>query len=99
MQWIHNNWRTSKDAQLMLAHFIVKRTDVLWKRSQDKVFAEIADILGMEQADTNTPNWFSHRMVAMKNIIERMSSGELAELDKEVAAIAAEGYSEAEKRQ
>ena len=38
-------------------------------------------------------------MVAMKNIIEQMSSGELAELDKEVAAIAAEGYSEAEKRQ
>lgn len=98
MRWIHNNWRASRNPTRQPANFVVKRTDVLWKTRQDEVWTEIADILGIDTADTNTPNWFNNRMVAIGNIIGRMTDAELAQLDKEVARIGNEGYSEEEKR-
>lgn len=98
MLWIHNNWRVSRNPARPVPHIAVKRTDVMWRTRQDEVWAEIATLLNVESADANTPNWFAHRMVAIGNLIERMTSAELAELDKEVTRIGNEGYSEAEKR-
>lgn len=98
MKWIHNNWRISKAPAAPPAPLVVKRTDVLWRLRQQEVWIEIADILGIDTADSHTPDWFSHRMVAMKNIISRMTSAELANLDNEVAQLAQKGYSQADQR-
>lgn len=81
----------------MAANFVVKRTDVLWLNRQDEVFAEIAKLLGVEKADTQTKGWFNKRMRAMGNIIERMSDEETDALDKEAARILREGYSVEQK--
>lgn len=97
MKWIHNNWRVAKKPALMQAVVPVKRTDVLWRTRQDEVWKEIASLLELPLADSHTPNWFAYRMVAMKNIIQRMTPAKLAELDREVAQLAREGYSEEDK--
>jgi hypothetical protein len=64
----------------------------------DDVWEEIAKIMGMEHADTNTPHWFDHHMAAMGNIITWMTSAELAQLDKEVVELSQIGYSDSQKR-
>ena len=62
------------------------------------VFAEIATILGLQSADTSTPGWFSKRLPAIKNVIEKMTEEEKLKLDEEVKRISKEGYPEEQKR-
>lgn len=69
-------------------------TDVLWWTRQADVLEEIADIMDLEAADTNTPGWFAHRMQAMKNILDRMSEEERRELKQEAERLGAEGLPE-----
>lgn len=55
-------------------------------------------MLGVEHADTTTTGWFVRRLPAIKRIIDRMTRGELALLDAEVARINREGYPDEVKR-
>lgn len=59
----------------------VRRTDALWASKQDLVYAEIADIMGIESASSMTQGWFGHRMTAMRHILDRMSQEELDQLE------------------
>lgn len=65
---------------------------------KEEVFAEIASLLGLDSADTSTPGWFPHRLTAIGNIIQNMSDGEKADLDKEVSRLQKEGYPEETRR-
>lgn len=58
-------------------------TDVLWSTQKEKVFEEIASILGLDHADTKTPGWFGLRTKASKNIIDRMPEDEKKSLEDE----------------
>lgn len=58
-------------------------TDILWWTNQEKVFQEIALILGIEIANTSTPGWFQLRTKASKNIILAMSDEERKVLEDE----------------
>lgn len=75
----------------------VKRTTVLWLNHRDKVWTEIASLLGVLKVDAQTPGWFPQYSKAIGNIIGRMTAEELILLDCEVAVMAAQGFPE-EKR-
>lgn len=76
----------------------VKRSEVLWKTKPDLVFREIAALLGIEKADTSTPDWFGKRLPAIQNIVEKMTDEEKAKLDAKVQQINNKGYPEEIKR-
>jgi hypothetical protein len=77
----------------------VKPIEVLWQTRQQDVFAEIARLLGVPSANTNTEGWFSKRMQAMKNILRTMSDEEAEELQREQKRIGTQGYPEHIKRE
>lgn len=56
------------------------------------VFAEIANLLGLDAATEDTPQWFSKRMAAIGNIIAAMPPDEREALDKEVQRMSKAGY-------
>ena len=96
--WMQNTWRSPKMSKTQSAGLPIKRSELLWLTRKDEVFVEIAELLGVESADTTTPNWFHKRMVAIGNILERMTEEEQAELDEQGAKIAQRGYSEEQRR-
>lgn len=74
-------------------------TDVIWWTRQSDVFKEIATILGIDSADTNTPGWFPLRTKACKNILNAMSDDERQKLEEEADKMRKEGLPEDVKRQ
>ena len=70
----------------------VKATEVLWQMRQQDVFAEIARLLGVPSANTNTPGWFHKCMQALKNILSTILDEEVEELEREQKRIATQGY-------
>lgn len=83
-------WRTKKKP--LLAHGNQYRlTDILWWTRQDDVFDEIASILKLDSADTNTEGWFQQRTKASKNIINRMTDEEKKKLEDEVDKMRGKG--------
>ena len=66
-------------------------TDILWQTRQGDVWAEIAAILNVELADTQTPDWFETRMTAMKNMLNKMIEEEKSKLQEEADRMAKEG--------
>jgi hypothetical protein len=76
----------------------VKRSEVVWNLYKEKVFQEIAKLLGVESATEKTEGWLSKRLPAIGNIIKRMTKQELAELEQKVQQIDQEGYDEKVKR-
>lgn len=95
---MQNNWRSTHNSKLKSANFTVKRSEVIWNKRRDEVFAEIAKLLHVRSADASTPGWFNMRMRALHNVHSHMTEEERLELDTEVARIAEEGYSEEQKR-
>jgi hypothetical protein len=65
--------------------------DGLWWKYPEIVMEEVANIMGVDIADTNTPGWFSKRTKAAKNILDRMNDSEMEKLRREVDAMATEG--------
>ncbi|KAF8814119.1 hypothetical protein BYT27DRAFT_7250340 [Phlegmacium glaucopus] len=96
--WLSNNWRP----QHMLARnkptSKIKKSEVIWKIQQDLVLAEIANMLGLEEANTTTPGWFAKRLPAIANMLERMTPEGMAALDADVERINRLGYPEDIKR-
>ena len=64
---------------------------VLWWTRQANTFTEIATIMDLLVADTNTPGWLQYRTTAMKNLISRMTEAEKARLRGESKRMAAMG--------
>jgi hypothetical protein len=69
-------------------------TDVLWWNRKDEVMKEIASIMDIESADTNTAGWFPHRNLAAKNLLDNMSSSEINKLRVEAAGMSQKGFPE-----
>ena len=74
-------------------------TDILWWTRQEDVFNEIAKILQLPSADTNTPGWFQLRTKASKNILNNMSQEEHEALEAEAARLQKEGLPQDVQRQ
>jgi hypothetical protein len=66
-------------------------TDILWWTRQDEVFEEIANLMGLESANTNTIGWFPLRTKASKNILDRMTEEERGMLETEAERLQKEG--------
>jgi hypothetical protein len=79
-------------------NFRAKKSDVFWNLHREEVLKEIGNIMGLDQVTTMTPLWFSHRLSAIRNIIERMSDAEKEQLQAEVEEINSKGYPEEVKR-
>ena len=80
---MQNTWHKPKAAENPRMVLKVKPIEVLWQTRQEDVFAEIAKLLGVPSANTNTEGWFSKRMQALKNILRMMSDEEAEELERE----------------
>jgi hypothetical protein len=96
--WIQNNWRTHRISQKKVAGIKMKISEVLWKTRQADVFAEIANLLGIESANASTPGWFNQRMPAIGNILAQMTTADREELEKERERFELEGNNEEDKR-
>ena len=79
-------------------NFKVKRSEVIWSLHQDRVWKEIGDMLGVEDASTSTPGWFQNRLPAIKRIFESMTAEEKAVLEAEQEKMEREGYPEKTKQ-
>ena len=55
------------------------------------MFLEIATIMDLLMADTNTLGWFQYHTTATKNLISRMTEAKKARLRRESKRMAAEG--------
>ena len=65
--------------------------DILWWLQRDDVMKEIATLMGEGSIDTNTTGWFPLRTQASKNILDRMTDAEKAELRKKGEEMARNG--------
>lgn len=90
IRWLRNVWRGAKKVSLIQGKKY-RLTDVLWWTRQGEVFSEIASIMGIESANTNTAGWFSVRRTAEKNILDRMTDIEKDKLREEADQMAVEG--------
>jgi hypothetical protein len=90
LYWLRNVWRVKKNTVPKNLSRL-RLTDVLWWTRQDVVFTEIASILGVGTADTNTPGWFQLRTKASKNVINSMTDEELTDLKNEADRMEKEG--------
>jgi hypothetical protein len=79
-------------------NFKVKQSEAIWNLYQDRVFQEIANLLGVEDATTSTPGWFPMRLPAIKHVFENMTEEEKAVLHAEQEKMMREGYTEQMKR-
>ena len=79
-------------------NFKVKRSEVIWSLHQDRVWKEIGDMLGVEDASTSTPGWFQNRLPAIKRIFESMTAEEKVVLEAEQEKMERKGYPEKTKR-
>ena len=66
--------RKSKD-------FKVKRSEAIYSLYKDRVFKEIGNLLGVEDATTSTPGWFQLRLPAIKSVFDSMTAEEKAMLE------------------
>lgn len=66
-------------------------TDILWWTQQEKVFKEIASILGLDTANTQTPGWFQLRTKASKTILNSMTEEDRNNLENEADRMQKEG--------
>jgi hypothetical protein len=79
-------------------NFKVKRSEAIWGLYRDQVFKEISHMMGVEDANTNTPGWFQMRMPAIKRVFDSMTIAEKAVLHSEQERMIGEGYPEQTKR-
>ena len=68
-------------------------TDILWYTQKESVLNEIASIMGLDSADTNTPKWFEHQTRASKNVSDALSEEERKTLEEEAEQMWQEGLS------
>lgn len=66
-------------------------TDILWWTRQADVFTEIAAIMNLPSADTNTPGWFQYRTTATKNMLDKMTEAEKARIRGDADRMATQG--------
>ena len=95
LHWIRNNWRLGDSPSN--AKLLVKRTDIIWMLYRDRVFEEIAAILGVPAASPDTEKWLNYRMKAIGKVIAHMSQDELDVVDTKVAEISEKGFPEEER--
>jgi hypothetical protein len=82
--WVRNTWRLPKPTTIAPKIQInVKLTTALWLSREEDVWVEIASLLGVPEATSNTPGWFEVRMKALGNMLARMTPEEKEELVKE----------------
>lgn len=65
--------------------------DVLWWTKPEVVLKEIANLMGLEYADTQTLGWFNYRTAASKNILRCMTHVEKEKLRKDAEDMAENG--------
>ena len=96
--WLSNNWRKTQGPSRKSNNFKVKRSEAIWSLHQDRVFKEIARMLGVDEATTTTPGWLPMRLPAIKRVYESMTEDERAVLHTEKEKMMMQGYSEQKKR-
>jgi hypothetical protein len=61
---------------------------------QDRIFEEIASIMGIEEASTRTKGWFQLRTKASKAVIDKMGEDERKSLEDDADRMQKDGLPE-----
>jgi hypothetical protein len=91
---MQNTWRLPKADKDPGGILKVKLNEVLWQTNKELVFTEIASLLGIPSADSNTPGWIGKRLKALQNVYARMNPEEKAALKMHRNRIKREGHPE-----
>ena len=67
-------------------------TDFLWWTQQQQVMKQVAILMDLDYADTNTPGWFNYRTAAAKIMLENMTEAEMAESQLKACEFAEKGF-------
>jgi hypothetical protein len=97
VRWLRNTWRGEKRlSKTPLKKY--RMQDLLWWLKKKDVMEEISKISGIEDIDTNHPEWFSYRITASKNILSEMTESEKDSLRRKGELFSKEGLPEDLKR-
>lgn len=96
--WLSNTWRALAPIQGQARQTRVTRSNFIWLTRRDEVLEEIANLLGLETADTFTPGWFGKRPTAIRNIYSKMSDAEKKKLEVDLESASNKGYPEVTRR-
>lgn len=88
---MRNTWRIKKKTPQLIQGNKYRGTDLLWWTRQKDVYAEIASIMELPTANSNTPGWFEHRMAASKNILDTMTVEEKTKFEDDAERYRVEG--------
>lgn len=97
--WIANNWRPKGKSDLPALNINVRAIDLIWRRNKDKCEEELKRLLGVDDLDSSSKEYFQQRMAAAKAVLDRLSVRERAELDAEVAKIRDQGHDKEDQRE
>lgn len=98
VNWMSNNWRKAGTvSQPLRIH--TKAIDIIWRKRKDECEEEMKRILGVDELDRGSPEYFGNRLVAAKVILDGLSVAERFELDAEVAKIKETGHDKETQQQ
>jgi hypothetical protein len=84
----------NKPSAHALNNFTVKWSEAIWTLYQARVFQEITNLLGVDEATTSTLGWFQMQMLAIKQLFNKMDTQEKSVLDDEQEKMVQQGYPE-----
>lgn len=94
-----NNWRPYSTTKVEKTSIKVRAIDLVWRTHRENVIREVKDILGTEEVNVSSVEFFQQRMAACKRVLEKMTIGEREEFDKELELVRSTGHPENIQRQ
>ena len=70
----------------------VRAIDIIWRKRKEECEEELKEILGTEELDPTSPEYFQQRLAAAKVVLDRLSVSEREELNAEMARIKEQGH-------
>ena len=70
----------------------VRAIDVVWRQRKEECEVELKGIIGVEELDPASPEYFQQRLAAAKVVLDRLSVLEREEVDVEIARIKESGH-------
>jgi len=77
----------------------VRAIDVIWRKRKDECEEELKGILGVEDLDPASPEYFQQRLAAAKIVLDGLSAVDREEVDAEIAKIKEQGHEKEVQRQ
>jgi hypothetical protein len=82
--WLTNNWRPYVTVKASKSGRRYTKIDAVWGTEKEAVEMELKTILGVDQLDPSSQEYFQQRTAAAKNVYDRMDEHGKQKIDNEV---------------